>query len=83
MQFVCVGDNSASVNTHEEEIDQRLKDALSMEDPDILLDLRHLNTNGTSIPMEVTDLIFFGRSVKLFCKSAQLFMRGDMATLLI
>lgn len=44
---MCVGDNSASVNTHEEEIDQRLKDALSMEDPDILVDLRHLNTNGS------------------------------------
>ena len=35
------------MNTHEEEIDQRLQEALSMEDPDLLVDLRHLNTNGS------------------------------------
>ena len=40
-----IGDSSASVNTHEEEIDERLKEALLMEDPEILVDLRHLNLN--------------------------------------
>ncbi len=40
------GDSSASANTHEDEIDNRLKEVLLMEDPDILVDLRHLNSRG-------------------------------------
>lgn len=37
------GDHSASLNTHEAEIDERLQEALLMEDPDLLVDLRALN----------------------------------------
>ena len=40
-----VGDASASRNTEESEIDSRVEEALLMEDPDILIDLRHQNTN--------------------------------------
>ena len=40
-----LGDCSASSNTHEEEIDRRLQEAILMEDPDILVDLREVNSN--------------------------------------
>lgn len=40
-----LGDHSASLNTHEDEIDKQLQEALLMEDPDILIDLRALNSN--------------------------------------
>ena len=40
-----LGDHCASLNTHEDEIDRRLQEALLMEDPDILFDLRALNSN--------------------------------------
>ena len=42
-----IGDCSASSNTHEEEIDKRLQEAIMMEDPDVLVDLRELNSNGS------------------------------------
>ena len=45
LNVFTIGDSSASSNTHEEEIDERLQQALSMEDPDILVDLCHLNNN--------------------------------------
>lgn len=47
MALIQLGDSSASSNTHEEEIDMRLREAILMEDPDILVDLRELNTNGS------------------------------------
>lgn len=40
------GDQSAARTTAEMEIDDRVTEALSMEDPDIIIDLRELNTNG-------------------------------------
>ena len=40
-----IGDSSASVNYHEEEIDGQPKEALLMENPDRLIGLRHLNSN--------------------------------------
>lgn len=40
------GDCSASSNLHEEEIDERVRLVLEMEDPDVLLDLRALNTGA-------------------------------------
>ena len=44
---MCIGDDSTSSTTSEAEIDTRLREALDMEDPDILIDLRHQNTNGS------------------------------------
>ena len=41
--LTSIGDHSASLNTHEAEIDKRLQEALLMEDPDLLVDLRALN----------------------------------------
>ena len=43
---ILLGDCSASSNTHEEEIDRRLQEAILMEGPDILVDLREVNLNG-------------------------------------
>ena len=40
------GDSSAARTTSEAEIDKRAAEALSMEDVDIVIDLRELNTNG-------------------------------------
>ena len=40
------GDQSASRTTSEQEIDQRISEALAMEDPDVIIDLRELNSNG-------------------------------------
>jgi hypothetical protein len=40
------GDCSAARTTSEEEINQHAAETLSMEDPDILVDLRKLNNNG-------------------------------------
>lgn len=37
------GDRSASRTTEEAEIDQRIREALDVEDPDIIIDLRELN----------------------------------------
>ena len=39
-----LGDCNASLNTHED-IDKRLQEAILMEDPDLLVDLRQLNSN--------------------------------------
>ena len=44
---MLIGDSSASSNTHEEEVDKRLKEAILMEDPDIIVDLREVNSNGS------------------------------------
>lgn len=41
-------DASAPTNLHEAEIDKRMKMILEMEDADIVLDLRHLNTGRKS-----------------------------------
>lgn len=41
------GDSSAARTTSEEEIDSRVTEALAMEDPDIVIDLRELNSNGS------------------------------------
>lgn len=38
------GDASVASNEHEAEIDERVKLMLEMEDPDIVIDLRQLNT---------------------------------------
>ena len=46
--ILVTGDSSASLNTHEEEIDKRLREAILMEDPDILIDLRRLNSNESN-----------------------------------
>ena len=40
------GDQSAARTTAEEEMDQCVSEALMMEDPKIIMDLRQLNTNG-------------------------------------
>ncbi len=40
---VATGDQSASLTTAEEELDERLREALQMEDPDLLVDLCELN----------------------------------------
>ena len=40
-----LGDSSSSLNTQEEEVDKRLQEAILMEDPDLLVDLRELNSN--------------------------------------
>ena len=39
------GDSSGARTTSEEEIDTRVTEALAMQDPDIIVDLRHLNSN--------------------------------------
>ena len=44
---VHVGNASAGRNTEESEIDRRIEEAIEMEDPDILVDLRQRNTNGS------------------------------------
>ncbi len=43
------GDSSASANTHEDEIDNRLKEVLLMEDPDILVDLNSRGEDNFSV----------------------------------
>ena len=40
-----IGDASAGRTTEESEIDARVEEALQMEDPEILLDLKHMNQN--------------------------------------
>ena len=40
-----LGDASASMNASEAEVDARVHEALETEDLDILIDLRHQNTN--------------------------------------
>ena len=40
------GDQSAARTTPENEIDERVSEFLSMEDPDVIVDLRELNANG-------------------------------------
>ena len=40
---VATGGQSASLTTAEEELDERLHEALEMEDPDLMVDLRELN----------------------------------------
>ena len=40
---VATGDQTASLTTAEEEIDARLREALEMKDPDLILDLRGQN----------------------------------------
>ncbi len=40
------GDHTSSRTTAEAEIDERVSEALAMQDPDIILDLRECNTNG-------------------------------------
>ena len=42
---LATGDKSASLTTAEEELDLRLRQALEMEDLDLIVDLRELNTN--------------------------------------
>ena len=39
-------DKSAARTTAEHEVDERLIEFLSMEDPDVIVDLRELNKNG-------------------------------------
>ena len=41
------GDQSASRTTSEQEIEDRMAEALSMQDPEIIIDLRELNTNNS------------------------------------
>ena len=42
-----LGDASAGRNADESEIDRRVQEAIEMEDPDILMDLRHQNTKAS------------------------------------
>ena len=44
----ATGDQSASLTTNESEIDERLREALEMEDPDIVIDLREVNKGHSS-----------------------------------
>ena len=39
----ATGDQSASLTTAENELDERLREALEMEDPDLIVDLRTQN----------------------------------------
>ena len=39
------GDCSGARSTSEEEMDNRVTEALAMQDPDVIVDLRHLNSN--------------------------------------
>lgn len=41
-----IGDQSGARTTAEEKMDQRVSEALMMEDPEIIMDLRQLNKNG-------------------------------------
>ena len=41
-------EQSASLTTAEEELDERLCEALEMEDPDLIIDLRELNKGHSS-----------------------------------
>ena len=60
------GDCSGSCNLHEEEIDERVRLVLEMEDPDVLLDLRALNrpnmmhfgTSGKNFLMKTLELLW-------------------------
>ena len=45
---VATGDCSAGVTTTQGEIDNRLREALEMEDPDFVVDLRELNTSHSN-----------------------------------
>ena len=49
-EFYCAatGDKSSSLTTAESEIDQRLREALEMEDPNVIVDLRELNRGHSS-----------------------------------
>ena len=51
MTIICfthsLGDASAERNADESEIDLRVQEVIEMEDPDILVDLRHQNMNGS------------------------------------
>ena len=42
------GDDSAAMNVHKEEIDERIKLILELEDPEVVLDLRALNIGHKS-----------------------------------
>ena len=44
----ATGDQSASLTLNESKIDKRLREALEMEDPDIIVDLRELNKGHSS-----------------------------------
>ena len=65
-------DQSTARTTAEKEIDQRVADALRMEDPDIIVDLRELNTNGKDC-----FTIFWEKRAEFL--SALLFMSEGMA----
>lgn len=45
--FSVPGDASAARNMDESEIDKRVAEAIDIEDPDILMDLRYQNANGS------------------------------------
>ena len=60
--------------TEECEIDARVEEALQMEDPDILLDLRHLNQNK----QDKISMQCFGSNVRSIWMSALLYMNADM-----
>jgi len=60
----------ASSTTSEAEIDMRLKEALDMEGPDILIDLRHQNTNGND-----KYEIFWQKFLRCVQKELQFFLR--------
>lgn len=48
MYRTLTGDSSAAETTSQREIDERFLEALSLDDPDILVDLRKLNGNSNS-----------------------------------
>ena len=47
LTYVAPGDASAGSNLNEKDIDRRVMEAMEMEDPVIIADLRHLNKNGS------------------------------------
>ena len=71
------GDCSGARSTSEEEIDNRVTEALAMQDPDVIVDLRHLNSNESDC------FTVCGRNAPSIFLLAQLFMREDMTLLLL
>ena len=61
------GDSSGSETSSQKELDDRVKQMIEMEDPDIVADLRHINSGAQS------NMTTFGKNVARFWsnKSAQ------------
>ena len=70
--LACIGDASAPANTCEAELDERLRQAILMEDSDLVFDLKKLDCNQSD------NYLVFWKQCEFFCKSAQQYMSTDM-----